>query len=57
MCKIYLKLTIKTPEQCGSGVFIVNFEQISHNILVFPLFPYDCLGKGLEIRILKLAKS
>ena len=32
------KLTIKTPERrhwCGSGVFIVNFEHISHIAMVF----------------------
>ena len=40
MCEISSKLTIKTPEQhlwrrlC---VFIINFEQISHIVLVFPL--------------------
>ena len=40
MCDICSKLTVKTPErrQFGrSSVFIVNFEQISHIILVFPL--------------------
>ena len=33
-------LTIKTPERRQlrrSGVFIVNFEHISHLVLVFPL--------------------
>ena len=39
-CKIYLKLTIKTPKRrqwrC-SGVSIVNFEHISHLVLVFLL--------------------
>ena len=32
-CEICSKLTIKTPERCQwrrSGVFIVNFEHISH---------------------------
>ena len=36
--KLYSKLTIKTPEQCHwrrSDVFIVNFEHISHLVLVF----------------------
>ena len=40
MCEIYSKLTIKTPERRHwplSGVFIVNFEQISHIVLVLPL--------------------
>ena len=35
-----LKLTIKTPERRHwrhSGVFIVNFEHISHLVLVFLL--------------------
>ena len=35
------KLTIKTPERhqwLCSGVFIDNFEQFSHIVLVFPLF-------------------
>ena len=39
-CEIFSKLTIKTPERCQwrrSGVFIVNFEHISHLFLVFLL--------------------
>ena len=36
-CEICLKLTIKTPERRRSGVFIVNFEHISHLALVFQL--------------------
>ena len=44
MCEICLKITIKTIERhhwrC-SGLFIVNFEQISHIILVFPLLTLD----------------
>ena len=40
ICEICLKLTIKTPEwrywRC-SGVFIVNFEHISHLFLMFLL--------------------
>ena len=35
-CEICSKLTIKTPER-RSGVFIVNFEHISHLVLVFLL--------------------
>ena len=37
-CEICLKLIIKTPEWRQwrrSGVFIVNFEDISHLVLVF----------------------
>ena len=36
-CEICLKLTIKTPEQ-RHYVFVVNFEHISHLVLVFLLF-------------------
>ena len=38
--KIYSKLTKKTPEPCHwrrSSVFIINFEHISHLVLVFLL--------------------
>ena len=40
MCKIYLKLTIKTPEGQQwphSVLFIVNFEEIIYTTLVFSL--------------------
>ena len=36
MCEVCSKLTIKTTKWRRSGVFIVNFEQISHTVLVFP---------------------
>ena len=39
------KLTIKTPERCQwcrSVVFIVNFEHISHLVLVFLLLIWTC---------------
>ena len=39
-CEICSKLTIKTPERHQwrrSGVFIVNFQYISHLVLVFLL--------------------
>ena len=39
-CEICSKLTIKTPERRHwrhSGVFIVNFEHISHLVLVLLL--------------------
>ena len=59
-CEICSKLTVKTAERCQwrrSGVFIVNFEHISHLVLVFlllilnMLFPagkvgYNCLKRG-----------
>ena len=44
MCKICSKLTIETPEQRQwrhSGAFIVNFEQISHIVLVFLLLTFN----------------
>ena len=37
-CEIYSELAIKTPERRQwhrSGVFIVNFEHISHFVLLF----------------------
>ena len=40
------KLTIKTPERCHwrhSGVFIINFEHISHFVLVFLLLTLNML--------------
>ena len=40
MCEIRSKLTIKTSERRHwrrYGIFIVNFEQVSHIALVFPL--------------------
>ena len=40
MCEICSKLAIKTPERRHwrrSGAFIVNYEQISHIVFVFPL--------------------
>ena len=43
-CEICSKLTIKTPERRQwrrSGVFIVNFEHISHLAVVFLLLTPD----------------
>ena len=57
MCESCSKLTIKTPERhqlCRSGVFIVNFEQISHIILVFPLLT---LNKSIPAGILPSKKQ
>ena len=39
ICKICSKFAIKTPER--SGVFIVNFEHISHLGLVFLLLTFN----------------
>ena len=39
-CEIYSNLTIKTPDRryCRRpGVFIINFEHVSHLVLVFVL--------------------
>ena len=43
-CEICSKLTIKIPERrrrC-SGIFIINFEHISHLVLVFLLLTWKC---------------
>ena len=67
-CEICSKLTIKTPKRYHlgrSGVFIVNFEQISHLVLVFHfwLWAGKChLGyakKGIEksVRAVHLNKD
>ena len=45
-CEICSNVAIKTPERrhwCRSGVFIVNFEQISHRFLVFLLLTLSML--------------
>ena len=39
-CEICSKLTIKTPER-RSGVFIVNFEHVSHLVIVFLLLIFE----------------
>ena len=44
MCEICSKLIIKTPERrqwCRSGVFIVNFKQISRIVLVLSNTGWD----------------
>ena len=56
MFEIYSKLTtIKTRERCywrGSCVFIVNFEQISHIVLLFPLLTLsNLIPTGLTVMI------
>ena len=61
-CEICSKLTIKTPERRQwrrSGVFIVNFEQISHLVLVFLLLTLKIKSRKIfnmyEIRLLQNA--
>ena len=53
-CEIYLKLTIKTSQQCHwhrSGVFIVNFEHISYLFLVFLFLTFNMyLFAGIIIK-------
>ena len=39
----HLKL-IETPEWCRSGIFIVNFEHISHLVLVFLLLTLNIIA-------------
>ena len=54
-CKIYSKLTKKTPERrqwCRSGVFIVNFEHLSYLFLLFLLLTLSSLmpaGKKAKV--------
>ena len=53
-CEICSKLTIKTPERRHwhrSAIFIVNFERISHLVLVFPLLT---LSKLMPAGILEI---
>ena len=61
--KICSKLTIKTPQRrywCRSGVFIVNFEHISHLFLVFLLLTLRVkikakisINKGITFKMIK----
>ena len=51
--KICLKFPVKTPESCHwhcSGAFIVNFEQISHSVLVFLLLTLKSMVMALAKR-------
>ena len=50
-CEICSKLTIKIPERRlwhRSGTFIVNFEHISHLVLVFLLLNFEHVIAGWE---------
>ena len=55
-CEICSKLIIKTLERrrwrC-SGVFIVNFERISHLVLVFPLVNFEPVIAGWGVAIFR----
>ena len=49
MCQICSKLTIKKPERRQrprSGAFVVNFEQIKHTVLAFPLVDFEHVKAG-----------
>ena len=40
ICEIHSNLTVNTPERRQlhrSGIFVVNFKQVSHIVLLFPL--------------------
>ena len=53
MCEICSSLTIKIPERHHwrhSGVFIVNFEQISHNVSIVD-FELVNVGWVVTIRV------
>ena len=55
MCKICSKLTTKTPERCHwrrSCNFIVNFEHISHIVLVFPLLTFNAGWDSIPTRLI-----
>ena len=59
-CEISSKLTIKTPDGRHwrrSGVFIVNFEHISHLVLVFLLLTLNVYCTFSFITDTNLAKS
>ena len=59
-CEIWSKLTIKTSEWRHwrrSGVFIVNFEHISHLVLVFPLLTLSRQMPADLFSVSKLSES
>ena len=55
MCKICSKLTIKTAERRQisskgrSGVFIVNFEYVSHTFLIFLILDFERVNVGWAV--------
>ena len=40
-CEICSKLTIKTPEQSRSGIFIANFEHFLYLLLLFLIVDFE----------------
>ena len=57
--EICSKLTIKTPERrycCRSGVFIVNFEHISHFVISVSIANFEHVIAGWEIYHLHLTR-
>ena len=53
-CEIWSHLTIKTPERrqwCRSGVFIVNFEHISHLVSCVSTVNFEQANAGWVERI------
>ena len=58
-CEICSKLTIKIPERrqwCRSGIFIVNFEHISHLVLVFLLLTLNMQLPAGQLLIRNIAQ-
>ena len=50
-CKTCSKLSIKAPERCHlrrSGVFIINFEHISHLFSKVPIVDFEQVNVCLE---------
>ena len=60
-CEICSKLTLKIPKQrqwCRSGVFIVNFEHMSHLVLVFLLLTLNTwLTAGISLECFRNQES
>ena len=59
-CEICSKLTIKTPERCNwrrSGVFTVDFEYISHLVLVDSIAKFEPVIADWEVYIMIMYKS
>ena len=54
-CGIYSELTMKTPERSRrrSGVFIINFERISHLFLLFLLLALNFVAPATKFNFSK----